>query len=90
MQVPKHLAIFGFHFCATIFIGLSAYGVIRYLNEGLLQTDSLFAAAAYAGVIVLSIAGICVFGREADRRRTEEIRAALPVVPPPSRKTRKN
>jgi hypothetical protein len=66
MQVPKQLAIFGFHFCTTIFIGLSIYGVLRYLNEGLVQTDSLLAAGSYAAVVLASIAGIGFFGREAD------------------------
>lgn len=82
MQVPKPIAIFGFHFCTTIFIGLSAYGIFRYMDEGLQQVDSLFAAATYAAAILVSIVGICVFGREADRRRAEELRNALPAVPP--------
>lgn len=88
MQVSKPFAIFGFHFCTTVFIGLSAYGVIRYLNEGLLQADSLLAAASYAAVIVGSIAGICFFGREADRRKAEELRKSPPEasVPPKRRK----
>lgn len=80
MQVPKPIAIFGFHFCTTIFIGLSAYGIFRYLDEGLQQVDSLFAAASYAAAILASIAGICIFGREADRRRAEELRDAPPAA----------
>ncbi len=88
MQVPKPIAIFGFHFCTTVFIGLSAYGIFRYLDEGLEQVDSLFAAASYAAVILASIAGICIFGREADRRRSEELRNAPPaeIVPAKKRK----
>jgi hypothetical protein len=82
MQVPKPIAIFGFHFCTTVFIGLSAYGIFRYMNEGLQQVDSLFAAATYAAAILVSVGGICIFGREADRRRAEELRNAPPVVPP--------
>jgi hypothetical protein len=86
MQVPKPLAIFGFHFCSTVFIGLSAYGIFRYLDEGLLQPDSLFAAASFAGVILASIAGICFFGREADRRKAEETRKSLPAETIPAKK----
>jgi hypothetical protein len=78
MQVPKPLAIFGFHFCTTIFIGLSAYGVLRYLNEGLQQSDSLLATGSYAAVVLASIAGIGFFGREADRRKAEETRKSPP------------
>jgi uncharacterized membrane protein len=78
MQVSKPVAIFGFHFCSTVFIGLSVYGIARYLNEGLLQTDSFLAAASYAAVILGSIAGICFFGREADRRRAEELKKPVP------------
>ena len=89
MQVTKPIAIFGFHFCSTVFIGLSAYGVIRYLNEGLLQIDSLFAAASYAAVIVGSIAGICFFGREADRRRAEEVRKSPPAASVPEKKMKR-
>ena len=86
MQVSKPVAIFGFHFCSTVFIGLSVYGIARYLNEGLLQTDSFLAAASYAAVILGSIAGICFFGREADRRRAEELRKSPPAVSVPAKK----
>jgi hypothetical protein len=81
MQVSKPIAIFGFHFCSTIFIGLSAYGIFRYLDAGLLQPDSFLAAASYAAVILGSIAGICFFGREADRRRAEELKKPVPPRP---------
>ncbi len=86
MQVSKPFAVFGFHFCSTVFIGLSVYGIARYLNEGLLQTDSFLAAASYAAVILGSIAGICFFGREADRRRAEELRKSPPAVSVPAKK----
>ncbi len=89
MQVPKQLAIFGFHFCTTIFIGLSVYGVLRYLNEGLQQPDSFVAAGSYAALILVSIAGIAFFGREADRRRAEEVQKqdAVAVIPTKKRKS---
>jgi hypothetical protein len=89
MRVPKPLAIFGFHFCSTVFIGLSAYGVIRYMSEGLLVSDSLASSAFYASLVLASIAGICVFGREADRRKREEI-AAIPAAPPKPAKRKKS
>lgn len=88
MQVPKYMAIFGFHFCVTVFIGLSLYGIVRYLNKGLLQTDSLLATASYATAVLASLAGICFFGKEADRRKAEEV-ANLPVAAPPPKKRKK-
>lgn len=88
MQVPKPMAIFGFHFCVTVFIGLSLYGIVRYLNEGLLQTDSFLATASYATAVLASLAGICFFGKEADRRKAEEA-ARLPVAIPPPKKRKK-
>ncbi len=88
MRVSKPIAIFGFHFCSTVFIGLSAYGLVRYLDEGLLKPDSLLAAGGYAAAILISIAGICVFGREADRRKSEEVRAAAAQPAPPARKNK--
>jgi hypothetical protein len=81
MQVSKPLATFGFHFCVTIFVGLSIYGIIRYLNEGLKQSDSLLAAALYAAFILASITGIGFFGMQADRRRQEEARNSPPPNP---------
>jgi len=89
MQVPKPMAIFGFHFCVTIFIGLSLYGIARYMNEGLLQYGSVLASASYATAVLASIAGICFFGKEADRRKAEEV-AKLPVAPPPPKKRKKS
>ena len=89
MRVTKPFAIFGFHFSATIFIGLSLYGVVRYLNEGLLQSDSLLVTGLYAAVILASIAGIGFFGREADLRKAEETRTTPPKAPAPSNKKKK-
>lgn len=91
MQVPKQMAIFGYHFCVTVFIGLSLYGVVRYLNEGIVLTDSLYDSASYAAFVIASIVGICIFGREADRRKAEEIAAsklAPPLQPKKNRKVR--
>jgi hypothetical protein len=88
MQVPKPLAIFGFHFCVTIFVGLSIYGIIRYLNEGLQQADSTLGTAAFAAVILASIVGIGFFGTQADRRRQEEVKNS-PTPAPLSTKKKK-
>jgi len=90
MRVPKPLAIAGFHFCVTIFVGLAIYGLIRYLNEGLLQSDSTLAMASYSIGILASVGGICFFGREADLRKAEEIRNAVPPPPPSPRKKKKS
>jgi hypothetical protein len=90
MRVPKPLAIFGFHFCTTVFIGLSAYGVIRYMSEGLIVSDSLASSAFYASLVLASITGICLFGREADRRKREEIAANIPAAPPKPAKRKKS
>ncbi len=89
MQVTKPFAIFGFNFCTTIFIGLSIYGVVRYMNEGLLQSDSVLVTGLYAAVILASIAGIGFFGREADLRKAEETRATPPKPPAPSNRKKK-
>ena len=89
MRVPKPFAIFGFHFCATIFIGLSVYGAARYMNEGLLRPDSLLAAGFYAAVILASIAGIGFFGREADRRKAEEVKNSPPAAPASTKKRKR-
>lgn len=88
MQVPKPLAIFGFHFCVTIFVGLSIFGIIRYLSEGLQQADSTLATAAYAAAILATIVGIGFFGTQADRRRQEEVKNS-PTPAPVSTKKKK-
>jgi hypothetical protein len=90
MQVPKPMAIFGYHFCVTVFIGLSLYGIARYWSEGLLQSDSLLATSFYAAAVLASIVGICFFGGEADRRKAEEIAASKPAAPPPPAKKKKS
>jgi len=89
VQVSKPMAIFGFHFCVTIFVGLCIYGIVLYLSEGLLRSDSLLSMVSYAIFILASMAGICFFGKEADQRRAEEIRTAI-QKPLPSPKKKKN
>jgi len=89
VRVTKPFAIFGFHFSATIFIGLSLYGAARYLNEGLLQSDSLLVTCLYAAVILASIAGIGFFGREADRRKAEEVKNSPPAAPASTKKRKR-
>jgi hypothetical protein len=86
MRVSKQFALFGFHFCATIFVGLSVYGLALYMDEGLVKSDSLLSTAAYAAVVLASIAGICFFGREADRRKSEEAQKAVPPAPASAKK----
>jgi uncharacterized membrane protein len=86
MRVSKKFALFGFHFCATIFVGLSVYGLALYMDEGLVKSDSLLSTAAYAAVVLASIAGICFFGREADRRKSEEAQKAAPPAPASAKK----
>jgi hypothetical protein len=86
MRVSKPFAMFGFHFCATIFVGLSVYGIALYMDEGLVKDGSLLSGAAYAAVLLASIAGICFFGREADRRKSEEIGKTPPPAPSTAKK----
>lgn len=88
MRIAKPLAIFGFHFCNTVFVGLCAYGILRYMSEGIALTDSLQASATYAAMVLVSIAGICFFGREADRRKREEA-SARSEPPAPSTAVKK-
>jgi hypothetical protein len=89
MRVPKWLAVVGFQFCATIFVGLSVYGAALYLTEGLQTSDSLFSSASYAAAVGMSIAGICFFGKEKDRHQAEENRTSSPAPRPAPRKKRR-
>ncbi len=89
MQAPKWLAVVGFHFCTTAFVGLSVYGAVLYLTEGLQHPGSLFATVSYAAAVVASGVGICFFGREKDRHMAEESRAAAPPPRPAPRRKRR-
>ncbi len=89
MQAPKWLAVVGFHFCTTVFVGLSVYGAVLYLTEGLQHSESFLATASYAAAVGLSVVGICFFGKEKDRHMAEESRSSAPAPRPSPRKKRR-
>lgn len=74
LQLSKRIAIQGLSVSIAVFTGITAYGLIGYLQGGL---DSAIAAPPrttllFAAAIVVSIAGICWFGAQLDRRKAEE------------------
>lgn len=76
MRVPKKLAIIGFNLCASIFIGLSVYGILIYVESSSAPSLSLLSSGFFACCILGCIAGICYFGSQWDRRNAEEARDA--------------
>lgn len=76
MRVPKKWAIVGFNLCASIFVGLSVYGILIYVESSSAPTGSLLSSGLFACCILGCIAGICYFGSQWDRRNAEEARGA--------------
>jgi hypothetical protein len=72
VRVPKKLAIFGFNFCASIFIGLCVYGLLLYTEGGKRPPGGILSALVFGLVTVGCIAGIGYFGSQWDRRNAEE------------------
>ena len=72
MKVEKHVAIVGFNVCAAVFVSLSAYGIFSYMSWDQALSPSALSSLLYAVGIAASIAGICYFGIQMDRRRFEE------------------
>lgn len=74
MQLSKRIAIQGLSVSIAVFTGITAYGLLGYLQGGL---ESAIAAPPrttflFAVAIAASIAGICWFGMQLDRRKAEE------------------
>ncbi len=74
MRVDKYVAQIGLNVCMAVFIALSAYGIFSYMSwdPAQIQTPGALTVALYAAAIAASIAGICFFGIQMDRRRHEE------------------
>ena len=76
MQVSKRMAIHGLNISMAVFTGLSAYGVLLYLEGGAdaARTATLLTTLSYLAGIAACIAGIGFFGVQLDRRKSEERR----------------
>jgi hypothetical protein len=74
LQVSKRIAIHGLNVSLAVFTGIAAYGVLNFMDGGLEAAiaapprTTFLLAAAIAG----SVAGICWFGMQLDRRKTED------------------
>jgi hypothetical protein len=79
------MALHGLNICMAVFTGISAYGLMTYFGigaEAAIPTTAQTTLLLAAGVTA-SIAGICFFGMQLDRRKsedrkTEELKAAEP------------
>ncbi len=75
MRVERYVATVGFNVCMAIFVALSAYGILSYMSWDQVQSPtSSLAVLLYAVGVAGSIAGICFFGIQMDRRRLEDSR----------------
>ena len=76
MQVSKRMAIHGLNISMAVFIGLSAYGLLLYFEEGAdtAKATTLLTTLSYVAGIAACIAGIGFFGVQLDRRKLEERR----------------
>lgn len=72
MKVEKHVAIIGFNVCMAIFVALSALGIFSYMSWDDVQSPTVLSQLLYGIGVAGSIAGICYFGIQMDRRRFEE------------------
>ncbi len=72
MKVDKYVATIGFNVCMAIFVALSAYGIFSYMSWDQVEYPAGPALFLYAVGVAGSIAGICFFGIQMDRRRLEE------------------
>jgi len=70
------MAIHGLNLSMAVFTGLSAYGLLLYYEGGadIARATSLLTTASYIAGIAVCIAGICFFGVQLDRRKSEERR----------------
>jgi hypothetical protein len=70
------MAIHGLNVSMAVFIGLSAYGLLLYLEGGAdtAKATTLLTTLSYLAVIAACIAGIGFFGVQLDRRKSEERR----------------
>ncbi len=76
MQVSKRTALHGLNIAIAAFTAISAYGLIGYFQDGAgaATTATLQATFLFAAGIAASVGGICWFGAQLDRRKSEERR----------------
>ena len=61
-KLPKKLVVFGFNFCASMYIAIGVYGAVLEMTPKLIESLSLWHSAAAGIVTLLLIRGICYFG----------------------------
>lgn len=74
MKVEKHVAVIGFNVCMAVFVALSALGIFSYMSWDEVHSPTVLTQLLYGIGVAGSIAGICFFGIQMDRRRLEESR----------------
>lgn len=74
MRVSKRMAIHGLNVSMSVFIALSAYGLLVYYEGGAdaAKGTSLLTTLSYLAGIAACIAGIGFFGIQLDRRKAED------------------
>ena len=77
MHVPKRMALHGLNISMAVFLGISAYGLLGFLGIGVETAGAatLRGTLLIAAGIAASIAGICFFGVQLDRRKVEDRQA---------------
>jgi len=77
LQVSKRMALHGLNVSMAVFLGISAYGLLGFLGIGVETPGAatLRGTLLIAAGIAASIAGICYFGIQLDRRKDEDRKA---------------
>jgi hypothetical protein len=71
------MALHGLNISMAVFLGISAYGLLGVLGVGAetARAATTLDTLLFAAGIAASIAGICFFGIQLDRRKAEDRRA---------------
>jgi len=77
LHVSKRTALHGLNVSMAVFLGISAYGLLGFLGIGMETPGAATSAGTLliAAGIAASIAGICFFGIQLDRRKIEDRKA---------------
>ena len=77
MHVSRRMALHGLNISIAVFTAISAYGLFGFLGIGAeaAAPPALRETLLIAAGIAASIAGICFFGIQLDRRKVEDRRA---------------
>lgn len=89
MRLSKTVAMVGFHICSSVFIAISAYGILLYMDPSGAQALSGRDSLLFASAIAACILGLCFFGIRWDRAKIEEARSRPPAPPAPSTRKKK-